>query len=76
VAAPDGSCDKFVDYNDISHIARALDADMICLHPQDGILIKLWVERFKEENARVFYQDKLDASLPGLEEQVILCIQT
>ncbi|KAH9027891.1 hypothetical protein EDB85DRAFT_1846211, partial [Lactarius pseudohatsudake] len=35
--APDGSHNKFVDFSDVSRIARALDAETIRLHPEDGI---------------------------------------
>jgi hypothetical protein len=56
-----------------------LDAETIQLHPQDGVSVKLWVERLREENILVFYKDRLDASPPGLqmhEKDVLLCIQT
>ncbi len=52
---------------------------MIHLHPQDGVSMKLWVERLKEDNILIFYKDKLDASPPGLpmhEDDLVLCIQT
>jgi hypothetical protein len=57
--APDGSRDKFADFSDVSHVACVLDAETIQLHPQDGVSVKLWVERLKEENILVFYKDKL-----------------
>ena len=78
-AAPDGSRDKFVDFGNVSRVARVLDAETIRLHPQDGASMKLWVERLKEENILIFYKDKLDASPPGLpmhENDLLLCIQT
>ena len=77
--APDGSHNKCVDFSDVSHIAHVVDAETICLHPQDGISIKLWVERLKEEGVLIFYKDKINASplgLPMHEDQLILCIQT
>ena len=77
--APDGSRDKFVDFSDVSRVAQLVDAEMIRLHPQDGVSVKLWVERLKEENILIFYKDRLDASPPGLpmlEGHLILCIQT
>ena len=52
---------------------------MIHLHPQDGVSMKLWVERLKEDNILIFYKDKLDALPPGLpmhEDDLVLCIQT
>ena len=79
MAAPDGSRDKFVDFGDISRAARVLDAETICLHPEDVISLKLWVERFKEENILTFYKDKLDPSppeLPNHEGHLIVCLQT
>lgn len=78
-AAPDGSRDKFADFGDVSRVARVLDAETIRLHPQDGVSVKLWVERLREENTSVFYKDRLDTSPPGLqmhEKDVLLCIQT
>ena len=78
-AAPDGSCDKFADFGDVSHVAHVLDAETIQLHPQDGVSVKLWVERLREENTLVFHKDRLDTSPPGLqmhEKDVLLCIQT
>jgi hypothetical protein len=78
-AAPDGSHDKFADFSDVSRVARVLDAETVRLHPQDGVSVKLWVERLREENILVFYKDRLDASPPGLqmhEKDILLCIQT
>ena len=77
--APDGSCDKFADFGNVSCVACILDAETIQLHPQDGVSVKLWVERPREENTSVFYKDRLDTSPPGLqmhEKDVLLCIQT
>jgi hypothetical protein len=76
---PDGSRDKFVDFNDVSCIARVLDAETVHLDHQDGISVCIWVEKLKENNVLVFYKDKLDPAPPGLpvlEEHLILCIQT
>jgi hypothetical protein len=56
-----------------------LDAETIRLHPKDGVSIKRWVERLKEEKISIFYKDKLKAPPPELlthEDQLILCIQT
>jgi hypothetical protein len=56
-----------------------LDAETIRLHPEDVISLKLWVERFREENILTFYKDKLDPSPPELpmhEGQLIVCMQT
>src|SRR5882762_5086265 len=78
-SAADGSCDKFIDLSDISHAARALDTDLIHLHPEDAISTKIWVEKLKEEEISIFYKDRLDSSPPGLpmhSDQLLLCIQT
>jgi hypothetical protein len=64
--APDGSSDKFADFSNVSHVARILDAETIQLHPQDGVSVKLWVERLREENILVFYKDRLDCLTPRL----------
>ena len=63
----------------MSRAACVLDAETIQLHPEDVISLRLWVERFKEENICIFYKDKIDPSPPDLpmhEDHLILCIQT
>src|ERR1700761_5679325 len=77
--APDGSCNKFADFRDVSHATHVLDAETIQLHPEDVISLRLWVERFREENIRVFYKDKIDPSPPDLpmhEDHLIVFLQT
>ena len=49
------------------------------MHQEDTISTKIWVDKLREDNTRVFYKDKLDSPPPEstLEEDVfILCIQT
>ena len=56
-----------------------MDAETIRLHPEDVISLRLWVKRFREENIRVFYKDKIDPSPPDLsmhEDHLIVCLQT
>ena len=56
-----------------------MDAETIRLHPEDVISLRLWVKRFREENIRVFYKDKIDHSPPDLpmhEDHLIVCLQT
>ena len=77
--APNGSHDKFIALKDVNRMAQVLDREMICLHLEDAISTKLWIDRFKANNILVFYKSKLDHPPPGsrLDRDVfILCIQT
>ena len=76
---PDSSHDKFADFGDVSCAACILDLETIWLHPEDVISLKLWVERFREENVQVFYKDKIGQSPPDLpvhKDHLIVCFQT
>lgn len=60
-------------------MARYHENDKICLHPEDAISIRLWVDKLKSKNAQIFYKDKIDLPPPGstLHQDVfVLCIQT
>ena len=60
-------------------MSRYLENDKIHMHQEDAISTKIWVDKLREDNTRVFYKDKLDSPPPEstLEEDVfILCIQT
>ena len=57
----------------------AVEQETICLHPEDAISIKLWMDRLKEDNISVFYKDKLTPPPPASRLQgdtFILCVQT
>ena len=60
-------------------MARALDNEKIRLHPGDAISTRLWLDRFKADNALVFYKDKIGLPPPDSrldQDLFILCIQT
>jgi hypothetical protein len=60
-------------------MGRAVEQQAIRLHPQDAISVRLWIDRFKANDTRSFYKDKLDE--PPLDSQLeqdtfVLLIQT
>ena len=60
-------------------MGRSLLKNEICLHQEDAISIKLWIDRFKDENSLIFYKDRLDSAPEGsgLQDQAfVMCIQT
>ena len=60
-------------------MGRLVDNDKIRLHPEDAISTRLWIDKLKSDNVRIFYKDKLEPSPPGssLQEDIyVLCIQT
>jgi len=64
---------------DVSQMSHAVEQETICLHPEDAISIRLWMDRLKKENMNVFYKDKLTPPPPALRLQgdtFILCVQT
>jgi len=59
-------------------MGRAVEQQAIRLHPLDAISVRLWIDRFKDNDTLVFYKDRLD--LPPLDSQLeqdsfVLCIQ-
>jgi hypothetical protein len=58
--APDGSQDRYIALRDVGCISRLLQQENICLHPEDTISTRLWVDGFKEDGIYTFYKDKLD----------------
>ena len=60
-------------------MGRSLLKNKICLHQEDAISIKLWIDKIKEEDALIFYKDRLDPAPKGSELQdqaFVICIQT
>ena len=56
-----------------------IEEEMICLHNEDIILMKLWIDKMEHENARVFLKDKITQPPPGSNldtEAFVMCIQT
>ena len=56
-----------------------VEQETICLHLEDAIFIRLWMDRFKEDDISVFYKDKLTPPPPASRLQgdtFILCVQT
>ena len=64
---------------DVSQMSRVVEQETICLHPEDAISIRLWMDRLKKDNMNVFYKDKLTPPPPASRLQgdtFILCVQT
>jgi hypothetical protein len=60
-------------------MGRSIENDKICLHSEDAISTKVWVDKLKSDNTRIFYKDKLDLPPPGssLQQDIfVICIQT
>ena len=77
--APVDSRDRFISPQDIAQMGRSYHNDKIWYHPEDAISTKLWVDKRRSENARIYCKDKLDLPPPGssLEQDTyLLCIQT
>jgi hypothetical protein len=65
---PDGSQDKFIALADVSQLGRGMKQQTICLHPTDAISVRLWVDRFRDNNTLVFDKDRVDQ--PSLDSQL------
>jgi hypothetical protein len=77
--APHGSHDRFISPSDVSKMGRSLLKNEICLHSEDAISIRLWIDRIKDEDVLIFHKDRLDPAPEGsgLEDQAfVMCIQT
>jgi hypothetical protein len=77
--APHGSHDRFISPSDVSKIGRSLLKNEICLHPEDAISIKLWIDRIKDEDTLIFHKSRIDPAPQGsgLQDQAfVMCIQT
>ena len=60
-------------------MARTVEEENIRLHQVDGILTKLWMDRFKAKNIHIFYKDKQDPPPSGSKlqgEDIVMCVQT
>jgi len=60
-------------------MTRAAQEETICLHPEDAISTKLWIDRLDSMKINVFYKDKLSSPPPASRLQgdtFILCLQT
>jgi hypothetical protein len=62
-------------------MARVLKNQIIRLHPEDAISIKLYADQLEAEGANVFYKSKEDLPPPGTilplpGDAFVLCIQT
>lgn len=76
---PNNSHDRFISPSHVSKIGRSLLKDEICLHPEDAISIKLWVDKINDEDSLIFHKDRLDPAPEGsgLQDQAfVMCIQT
>ena len=59
-------------------MARTVQEEKICLHPEDGISTRLWIDKLKSNGTRVFYKDKTQDPPPDSmleQDTVILYIQ-
>jgi hypothetical protein len=60
-------------------MARIIEEEMICLHEEDAISSKLWMDRLEADKTRTFYEDKSNPPPFGsnLDKEVfVMCIQT
>jgi hypothetical protein len=62
---PDGSQDKFIVPADVSQLGRMVEQQEICLHLNDAISVRLWIDRFRDNDTLVFYKDKADQPPPN-----------
>jgi len=56
-----------------------IEEEMIRLHNEDIILMKLWIDKMEQENTCVFLKDKITQPPPGSNldtEAFVMCIQT
>ncbi len=63
---------------DVSRLGHVVEQQEICLHPQDVISVRLWVDRFRDNDTLVFYKDKVDQPPPNSQlekDTFVLCIQ-
>ena len=52
--APHGSRDHFISPQEVARMGRSIENDKICLHPEDAISTKVWVDKLKSDNTRTF----------------------
>ena len=60
-------------------MARYHENDKICLHAEDALSIRLWVDKLKSRKAQIFYKDKIDRPPQGStlhQDAFVFCIQT
>jgi len=60
-------------------MAQVIEEETICLHNEDGISMKLWMDRLEQENIHVFLKDKISDPPPGSNldtDTFVMCIQT
>ena len=76
--APIGSHNWYISPSDVSRMGRSLLKNEICLHQEDAISIRLWVDKLEDEDSLIFQKDKLDPTPKDSELQdqaFVLCIQ-
>ena len=63
---------------DVSWLGCVVEHQEICLHPLDAISVRLWVDRFRDNDTLVFYKDRADQPPPNTQleqDTFVLCIQ-
>ena len=63
---------------DVNWLSHVVEQQEICLHLQDAISVRLWVDRFRDNDTLVFYKDKADQPPPNSQleqDSFVLCIQ-
>jgi len=56
-----------------------IEEETICLHNEDIISTKLWIDKMEQENTHVFLKDNITQPPPGLNldtEAFVMCMQT
>ena len=77
--APMLSRDRYISPEYVNRWAWQIEQKKICLHPEDAISVKLWIERLKDKNINIFLKDKATDSPLGSnldKSAFIMCIQT
>ena len=60
-------------------MARIVEEEKIRLHKEDSISTRLWMDRFRADNIRIFYKDKIDPAPFGSnlgKDAYVMCMQT
>jgi hypothetical protein len=69
----------FIQLQDIQRIQKAIEAESVCLHPDDGQSTLQWVEKLRAQDALLGFKAKTDPPprISGLDPSVFaLMIQT
>ena len=59
--APMLSRDRYISPEYVNRWAWQIEQKKICLHPEDAISVKLWIERLKDKNINIFLKDNVTA---------------